>query len=37
MLAYMQRTEEKGDLPLYDRTTYEQTLDAGSFGRAMEA
>ncbi len=33
MLAYMQRTEETGDLPLYDQPTYEQTLEAGSFGR----
>jgi len=33
MLAYMKRTDEIGDLPLYDRTTYEQTLEAGSFGR----
>jgi enoyl-CoA hydratase len=33
MLAYMKRTEELGDLPLYDQPTYEQTLDAGSFGR----
>ena len=33
MLAYMRRTEEMGDLPLYDRPTYEQTLEAGSFGR----
>ena len=32
MLAYMQRTEEIGDLPLYDRHTYEQTRDAGRFG-----
>jgi enoyl-CoA hydratase len=33
MLAYMRRTEEMGDLPLYDPPTYEQTLEAGSFGR----
>ena len=33
MLAYMKRTEEIGDLPLYDRPTYEHTLEAGSFGR----
>src|SRR5436305_8095008 len=37
MLAYMQRTEEKGDLPLYDPPTYEQTRDAGSFGRVAGA
>ena len=37
MLAYMQRTEELGDLPLYDRPTYEHTLEAGSFGRTTEA
>jgi enoyl-CoA hydratase len=33
MLAYMARTEQTGDLPLYDHATYEQTLEAGSFGR----
>ena len=33
MLAYMRRTEETGDLPLYDPSIYEQTLEAGSFGR----
>jgi len=33
MLAYMHRTEETGDLPLYDQPTYDQTLEAGSFGR----
>src|SRR5437867_7263662 len=37
MLAYMKRTEEMGDLPLYDRPTYEHTLEAGSFGRTTEA
>ena len=37
MLAYMKRTEETGDLPLYDRPTYEHTLEAGSFGRTTEA
>lgn len=37
MLAYMRRTDEIGDLPLYDRTTYEQTLEAGSFGRVTGA
>ncbi|MGZ8512644.1 MAG: enoyl-CoA hydratase/isomerase family protein [Candidatus Limnocylindria bacterium] len=37
MLAYMRRTEETGDLPLYDRPTYEHTLEAGSFGRTTEA
>jgi enoyl-CoA hydratase len=37
MLAYMKRTEEMGDLPLYDRPTYEQTLEAGSFGHNTEA
>jgi enoyl-CoA hydratase/carnithine racemase len=31
MLAYMARTDEIGDLPLYDRSTYERTLDAGRF------
>ena len=31
-LDYMKRTEETGDLPLYDPPTYEQTLEAGSFG-----
>src|SRR3954467_12554757 len=37
MLAYMRRTEETGDLPLYDPPTYEQTLEAGSFGRVAGA
>jgi enoyl-CoA hydratase len=37
MLAYMRRTEEMGDLPLYDPSTYEQTLEAGSFGRVARA
>jgi len=37
MLAYMKRTEETGDLPLYDPPTYEQTLEAGSFGRVTGA
>src|SRR4051812_4492611 len=37
MLAYMQRTEETGDLPLYDLPTYEQTLEAGSFDRVTGA
>jgi enoyl-CoA hydratase len=37
MLAYMKRTEEIGDLPLYDGPTYEQTLEAGSFGHTTEA
>lgn len=32
MLAYMERTDEIGDLPLYDRPTYERTLEAGRFG-----
>ena len=32
MLAYMKRTEETGDLPLYDRPSYEHTLQAGRFG-----
>ena len=32
MLAYMKRTDEMGDLPLYDEPTYEQTLNAGRFG-----
>jgi len=37
MLAYMRSTEAMGDLPLYDRTTYDHTLEAGSFGRTTEA
>src|SRR4051812_28256407 len=37
MLAYMRRTEEMGDLPLYDPPTYQQTLEAGSFGRVAGA
>lgn len=37
MLAYIARTEEMGDLPLYDQPTYEQTLEAGSFGRVAGA
>ena len=37
MLAYMRRTDEIGDLPLYDPPTYEQTLEAGSFGRVTGA
>src|SRR3954469_8694230 len=37
MLAYMRRTDEIGDLPLYDPPTYEQTLEAGSFGRVAGA
>jgi hypothetical protein len=37
MLAYMRRTEEIGDLPLYDPPTCEQTLEAGSFGRVAGA
>jgi enoyl-CoA hydratase/carnithine racemase len=37
MLAYMKRTDETGDLPLYDPPTYEQTLEAGSFGRVAGA
>jgi hypothetical protein len=37
MLAYMRRTEETGDLPLYDRPTYERTLEAGSFDRVTGA
>lgn len=32
MLAYMKRAEETGDLPLYDRPTYTDTLAAGRFG-----
>src|SRR4051794_28791300 len=31
MLAYMERTAEIGDLPLYDRPTYERTLAPGRF------
>ena len=34
MLAYMQRTEEMGDLPLYDQPTYEHTIQSGRFGGA---
>jgi enoyl-CoA hydratase len=37
MLAYMRRTEETGDLPLYDPPTYQQTLEAGRFGRVAGA
>jgi enoyl-CoA hydratase len=33
MIAYLERTEATGDLPLYDRPTYERALEAGSFGR----
>jgi enoyl-CoA hydratase/carnithine racemase len=36
MLAYIARTEEMGDLPLYDPPTYEQTLDAGRFERGRQ-
>ena len=32
MLAYMARTDETGDLPLYDKSTYAQTVAAGRFG-----
>lgn len=31
MLAYMRRTDEIGDLPFYDPSTYDQTLKAGRF------
>ena len=31
MLAYMERTAQIGDLPLYDRPTYERTLAVGRF------
>lgn len=31
MLAYMERTEQTGDLPLYDKPTYERTIEAGRF------
>ena len=37
MLAYLRRTDETGDLPLYDEPTYEQTLDAGRFGGEVRA
>lgn len=37
MLAYIDRAGEIGDLPLYDHSTYEQTLVAGGFGHAQEA
>src|SRR5436309_5827399 len=33
MLAYIARTAETGDLPLYDPQTYEQTREAGRFER----
>ena len=33
MLAYMARTAETGDLPLYDPQTYERTREAGRFER----
>jgi hypothetical protein len=33
MIAYLEQTAAMGDLPLYDRQTYDQTLEAGSFGR----
>ena len=33
MVAYLERTEVTGDLPLYDPQAYEQALEAGSFGR----
>lgn len=35
MLAYMRRTDEMGDLPLYDQPTYEQTIEAGRFGGVL--
>jgi enoyl-CoA hydratase len=31
MLAYMKRTGDIGDLPLYDQPTYDKTLEAGRF------
>jgi enoyl-CoA hydratase/carnithine racemase len=37
MLAYMARTEQTGDLPLYDPPTYNDTLEAGRFGPTTEA
>jgi enoyl-CoA hydratase/carnithine racemase len=37
MLAYLARTDQTGDLPLYDRPTYQQTLRAGRFGANQEA
>jgi hypothetical protein len=37
MLAYMARTDQSGDLPLYDSSTYAQTLRAGRFGAVTEA
>jgi enoyl-CoA hydratase len=33
MMAYIERTEATGDLPLYDPQAYERALEAGSFGR----
>lgn len=32
MLAYMERTDEIGDLPLYVQSTFEETVEAGKFG-----
>jgi enoyl-CoA hydratase/carnithine racemase len=37
MLAYLARTDQTGDLPLYDRPTYQQTLRAGRLGANQEA
>ena len=37
MLAYMARTDQTGDLPLYDQPAYQQTLKAGRFGGVQEA
>src|SRR4051794_12941499 len=31
MLAYIKRTDDTGDLPLYDAPTYDHTLEAGRF------
>jgi len=33
MLAYIARTDEMADLPLYDPNTYRQTVRAGRFER----
>jgi enoyl-CoA hydratase/carnithine racemase len=32
MIAYIDQTKATGDLPLYDKQTYERALDAGRFG-----
>lgn len=37
MRAYVQRTSECGDLPLYDRATHDKTADSGVFDRPPAA